>query len=159
MQELSDYDLDLGLLSYSDRLKIRSEGNERYIFDIIRKRYLAFQPEEFVRQLFIHWLLEDRKIPRNLIQLEKKIDINGLYRRFDLIVYDRQIHPLILIECKAPEIKITQDAFDQIAAYQTIIQAPYLIVTHGISSYIAEMSEGVEGYHFLNTVPTWSDIL
>ena len=130
------------------------QNDRKYIFDPIRKKYLVLQQEELVRQSCILWLI-DQGFSRNRLQVEKLIKIHGLTRRFDIVVYDKQVRPYILIECKAPEVRIDQSTFDQIASYQIALNAPYLMVTNGISNFIAHMDHEVQQYRFFNEIPSW----
>ncbi len=152
---LINHNIDVNLLLYSDRLKIKNQGDNAYIFDIIRKKYIVLQPEEMVRQLCIQWLIENEGFNRNAIQVEKAISIQGLKRRFDIVVYDTTIRPLILVECKSPQTKIDQAVFDQLASYQYVLQAPYLLVTNGSQMYIAQMDYEAKRYVFFEEVPDW----
>lgn len=151
---LINYALDLDFLSYKDRLITKEQDGKMYIYDSIRKKFLVLQPEEMVRQLCILWLTCNG-IHRNSIQVEKTIKINGLPRRFDIVVYDKFIKPLILVECKAPDIVINQSTFDQISAYQFALNAPYLLLTNGVKSYITQMNHENKGYHFYDQIPDW----
>lgn len=152
---LTNKALDLQLLSYRDALTIKDQGGKKYIYDSIRKKYLILQPEELVRQLCIMWLIHSG-IHRNNIQVEKSISINGLTRRFDIVIYDKDVKPFILVECKAPTININQSVFDQIASYQWSINAPYLLVTNGIVSFILQINHQNKSYIFFDQVPDWS---
>jgi hypothetical protein len=152
---LINFHIDIDLLHFKDQLITKVDHNKVKLFDIIRKKYLTLQPEEIVRQLCILWLIEDQKFSRNNIQVEKTIDIHGLQRRFDIVVYDKSIFPYILVECKAPQVKITQSTFDQISAYQWVMRAPYLMVTNGSEHYIAKMDEKNKKYEFFSEVPCW----
>lgn len=152
---LIKYNIPANLLQFKDRLKIKKQGDTTYIYDIIRKKYLVLQPEELVRQLCIQWLIEDQGFSRNAIQVEKSIDINGLIRRFDIVVYDHEIDPLILVECKSPQTPINQIVFDQLASYQTVLHAPFLIVTNGSHLYISQMNHETQSYRFFESIPSW----
>ncbi|MCZ2101864.1 MAG: type I restriction enzyme HsdR N-terminal domain-containing protein [Chitinophagales bacterium] len=152
---LIKYNILANLLQFKDHLKIKKQGDTAYIYDIIRKKYLVLQPEELVRQLCIQWLIEDQGFSRNAIQVEKSIDINGLMRRFDIVVYDHEIDPLILVECKSPQTPINQIVFDQLASYQTVLHAPFLIVTNGSHLYISQMNHETQSYHFFESIPSW----
>jgi hypothetical protein len=148
-----DHNLNLDLLRFQDRLIIKRKGEKTYIKDVIRKRFLVMLPEEWVRQLIIHYLVEEVKIPVLKIQVEKKILINGLQRRFDILIYDEDIVPFMIIECKAPQVPITQQVFDQVAAYNQTIKAPYIIITNGISSYTCFTDDKKPGYTFIDKIP------
>lgn len=153
---LVNHNIELDWLKYQHLLKVKKESGNTYIFDIIRKKYILLQPEEMVRQLCIIWLIEEQGFSRNSIQVEKAISINGLSRRFDIVVYDSEIEPFILVECKSPHIKISQATFDQLAAYQSVLHAPFLFVTNGINHYIAKMNHEIKNYDFFDQVPEWS---
>lgn len=154
---LTDKNILIDFLKYRDQLKSKKENDKSYLFDPIRKKNIILQPEELVRQLCILWLINNQEIHRNAIQVEKLININGLSRRFDIVVYDKEIKPFILIECKSPSVKIKQSTFDQIAMYQMALNAPFLIVTNGIDCYIAEINHDEKKYIFYNQVPEWKN--
>ncbi|MBK8627086.1 MAG: type I restriction enzyme HsdR N-terminal domain-containing protein [Saprospiraceae bacterium] len=135
-------------------MSTKEKGGKKYIFDNIRKKYLVLQPEEFVRQLCIAWLIHTG-INRNNIQVEKAININGLLRRFDIVVYDKSIKPYILVECKSPDVTIDQATFDQISAYQVALNAPYLMVTNGVKSYITQLNHVEKTFYFFDAMPDW----
>ena len=152
---LAKHNIAADLLSYRDRLQIKKQGDNTCIFDIIRKKYIVLQPEEMVRQLCILWLIEAQGFSRNAIQVEKTISLQGLKRRFDIVVYDTSIRPLILVECKSPQTKISQAVFDQLASYQYVLQAPYLLVTNGTQMYITRMDYEVKRFVFFDKIPDW----
>jgi hypothetical protein len=153
---LSDHAINLDLLRWKEHLKIKTLDQKNYIFDPIRKKYYILQPEEFVRQLIIVWLIEDQKFSRNLIQVEKLFVLNGMNRRFDIIVYNRQMQACLMVECKSHDVVITQQAFDQISAYQQAIQAPYLMVSNGQISFIAQMNDASKRFEFYSEIPKWN---
>ncbi|MFN8339043.1 MAG: type I restriction enzyme HsdR N-terminal domain-containing protein [Saprospiraceae bacterium] len=148
----SEYNIDLGLLSHTSKFKTKSTSEGRYVFDPIRKKYLIILPEEAVRQACISWLL-DYGISRNRIQVEKSFDINGLNRRFDIVIYDKIFNPYIIVECKAPNVSITQKTFDQIMAYQTVLNATYIMVTNGMATYFARLDMDNKKYIFYDSIP------
>ena len=116
-------------------IKIKEEKGERYIFDTIRKKYLKLQPEEWVRQNFIQYLIQEKSYPASLIEIEKGLKVNTLQKRADVVINSPLGKPLVLIECKAPKVKITQETFEQVARYNTVFKVPYLIVTNGLTHY------------------------
>jgi hypothetical protein len=152
---LTDKNIPIDLLLWKLHLTIAHKDGREYIYDGIRKKYVLLQPEEFVRQLVIVWLINDQKVHRNRIQVEKELLINGLRRRFDIIVYDRNVQPYALIECKAPEVVLNQAVFDQIAVYNMVVQAPFLLVTNGVMTYLASMQHQSLAYTFHSTWPSW----
>ncbi len=145
--------INLNLPAYN--LKIKNKENKFLIFDIIRKKYVHLNHEEWVRQNFIHYLINDKNYPRSLIAVEKQLKINNLSKRTDILIFDKNGLPNIIVECKAPSIKISQDTFDQIARYNLKLNAKYLIVTNGIQHYYCIMNHEEMKYEFLNDIPTF----
>ena len=141
----------LNFRSYSFRLK--STENKTLIFDVIRKKFVSLQPEEWVRQHVLHFLLEDKKYPAGWVQVEKTIPLNRMKRRFDIVVYNPDGSIKILVECKAPEQAIRQETFDQIARYNQVLRAEYLIVTNGLDHYFFTVDAQKENYVFLSDIP------
>jgi len=146
--------LSLNFPSYHFRFK--SSENKQQIFDIIRKKFVRLQPEEWVRQHVIHFLSVDKKYPTSLINVEKTLSLNGLKKRYDVVVFntDGSIH--ILVECKSPNITISQIVFDQIARYNLKMQAEYLMVTNGLDHFYCKMKYDEEKYSFLRQIPDFS---
>jgi hypothetical protein len=150
---LVDKQIDLDLLKYKDELQISHLGGKTFVKDPIRKKNILLQPEEFVRQLLLSHFIKSTSFHRNHIQIEKTLIINDLMRRFDMVIYAKDVTPYILVECKAPDIKISQTTFDQIAVYNMKLNAPYLIVTNGNTTYCARMNHDSKSYEFLNRIP------
>ena len=140
----------LNLPSY--QFKLKNSENKQLIFDIIRKKYVVLTPEEWVRQNFIHFLIYEKKYPISLIAIEKQLTINQLKKRFDALVFNTDGKPHILIECKAPSIKISQNTFDQIARYNIKIKANFLIITNGLTHYCCKFDSKNEQYIFLKNI-------
>lgn len=138
------------------KFQLKNRENKPYIFDCIRKKWLALLPEEWVRQHCLMYLSETKKYPLSLINVEKKLLLNGLTKRYDLVVYDSNGNPQILVECKAPTIKITQASFDQIAQYNSSIKSPLLMVTNGINHYFCKIDSEKKSYQFLKELPDYS---
>lgn len=145
----------LNFPTYSFRFK--NNENKVSIFDVIRKRFMVLQPEEWVRQHCVHYLIEVKKYPISLINVEKELKVNGLKKRYDIVVFntDGSIH--IIVECKAPKIEIKQNTFDQIARYNLALNATYLMVTNGINHYYCCMDFEAEKFHFLKDIPEYKD--
>tara|TARA_R110001583_G_scaffold4351_2_gene25222 strand:+ start:57125 stop:57568 length:444 start_codon:yes stop_codon:yes gene_type:complete len=137
------------------KFRIKSTKNKYAIFDIIRKKYVSLTPEEWVRQHIIHFLVEDKKYPLSLIGIEKKLTINKLTKRTDILVFNTEGLPHIIVECKAPSVNITQNAFDQIARYNLKLNASYLIVSNGLEHYYCKMDFEKEAYVFLEHIPAY----
>ncbi|GAG33027.1 unnamed protein product, partial [marine sediment metagenome] len=123
----------LNLPTYS--FKIKSEGQRKYIFDGVRKKYIQLTPEEWVRQNFVQFLIQEKKYPESLISIEMFFKINKLMKRSDIVIFNKQGNPVVIVECKSPGVKISQDTFDQIARYNMKFKVDYLIVTNGINHY------------------------
>lgn len=121
--------------------KVQKQNGMMMIYDIIRKKYVALTPEEWVRQHVIHYLIEQRDYPAALIAVEKAIDLYGLRRRFDVVCFDRRGEPYLIIECKAPTVGLSQKVFDQVFGYNLVMAARYIAVTNGIAHYCACMDE------------------
>ena len=141
----------LNFPTYSFRFK--NSENKVSIFDEIRKKFIVLTPEEWVRQHVIHYLLQDRNYPKSYINVEKLIKVNGLSKRYDGIVFKPNGDIFLLIECKAPEVPISQDTFDQIARYNLELKAQYLMVTNGLNHYFCQMDFENEKYVFLKELP------
>lgn len=139
--------------SYPFRFKNRE--NKIYIFDVVRKKFVVVQPEEWVRQHVVHYLLKDKNYPLGHINVEKQLLINKLKKRYDVVVFDPQGSIEILVECKSPQITITQDVFDQIARYNLQLKAKYLMVTNGLDNYYCKMDLEEERYTFLRDIPNY----
>ena len=140
------------------KFRIKSSENKYFIFDIIRKKNMVLTPEEWVRQHFVHFLIEEKKYPISLIAVEKKLTINKITKRTDILIFDKNGKPDIIVECKAPSIKITQETFDQIARYNLQLNATYLIVTNGLEHFFCKMDKENECYIFLENIPSYNDI-
>ncbi|WP_418645649.1 type I restriction enzyme HsdR N-terminal domain-containing protein [Tenacibaculum insulae] len=143
----------LNLPSYT--FKLKSNENKTLIFDKWRKKYLVLTPEEWVRQHFVQFLIDEKKYPVSLIALEKQLTINNLKKRTDIVIFSSDGTPNIIVECKAPKIKIGQDTFDQIARYNLKLDANYLVVTNGLQHYFCKLDKENETYIFLKEIPDY----
>ena len=145
----------LNFPTYSFRFK--NSENKVSIFDEIRKKFILLTPEEWVRQHVIHFLLLDKNYPKSYINVEKLIKINDLSKRYDGVVFQPNGEIFLLIECKAPEVAISQQTFDQIARYNLVLKAKYLMVTNGLNHYFCQMDFENEKYVFLKELPEYSN--
>ena len=141
----------LNFPTYSFRFK--NSKNKVAIFDEIRKKFIILTPEEWVRQHVIRYLIEEKNFPKSYINVEKLIKVNDLSKRYDIVVYQPNGELFLLVECKAPEVKITQQTFDQIARYNLVLNAKYLMVTNGLNHYFCQMDFENEKYIFLQELP------
>lgn len=128
-------------------LAIRKEGGKVLIFDMIRKKYVVLTPEEWVRQHFIHYLIEHLNYPKSLFRIEGSLTYNKLQKRSDIVIHTREGKPWMLIECKAPNIKLSQKAFNQVSVYNMTIGARYVAVTNGMVQYCFESKGAGEINH------------
>lgn len=143
----------LDLISYQSRLQVKKQATQSLIFDCIRKKWLVLQPEELVRQLLIQYLLSEKSYPKNRFALEKGLIINELGKRYDVLIYDQDLKPFLLAECKAPQVPLTDAAFRQIANYNMALQVPYLLVTNGIQTFCCKMDYENNSYEFILDIP------
>ena len=145
---------NLNFPTYSFRLK--NSENNTHIFDVIRKKFVVLQPEEWVRQHCVQYLIQEKNYPISLINVEKVVLINGLKKRYDIVVFNPNGSLALVVECKAPKVKITQAAFDQIARYNLTLKASYLMVTNGLNHYFCTMNHDLESFEFLETLPNYN---
>ncbi len=134
-------------------LQFKKEGEKHYIFGTIRQKYLVLQPEEVVRQLVLQYLMQDKGYGKNYIRCEMLLKINTRRKRCDILVFDNDTKPWLLVECKAAYVPITQDTFDQIARYNLALGVEYLVLTNGVETYCCKMNHEAETYDFLEAVP------
>ncbi len=126
------------------------------IFDVFRKKYVALTPEEWVRQNFLMYLVEEKKYPASLIFLEQILKIYKTHKRCDAVVYDKKGTPQCIIEFKAPDVNISQQVFDQIARYNIALGVNYLIVSNGLKHFCCKMNLKTQTCHFLEDIPDYS---
>jgi hypothetical protein len=141
----------LNLPAYN--FKVKDQDGIRFIFDPLRKKYVVLTPEEWVRQNFIQFLIQDKKYPASLIAVEIGLKYNQLQKRADVLIYNKQGQPYLMIECKAPEVKISQETFHQIAAYNMSFKVNYLVVTNGMDHFCCKMDYTENTYQFLQMIP------
>lgn len=141
----------LNLPEYS--LKIQNRDGKSLIFDSIRKKFLILTPEEWVRQNFIQYLIQHLNYPQGLIALEFGIEYNKVKYRPDIVVFNLQGEPFMIVECKAPEVRVDQKVFDQIARYNLNLKVEYLVVTNGMKHFCCRMDYEQKTYKYLNFIP------
>lgn len=142
----------LNLPTYS--FKIKSEGSRKLIFDPFRKKYVVLTPEEWVRQNFAQFLVHERSVPEGRIAVEKSLLHNNMKRRCDLLVYG-DTEAKLMVECKAPDVKISQKVFDQVAVYNLEFKVEYLVVSNGIDHYCCRINFEEEKIEFLKDIPDY----
>lgn len=135
-------------------MKIVEKGNRPYVFDPIRKKYVAFTPEEEVRQTVIAYLTDVMGYPRTALSVEKSISLHGKARRYDLVVYAGN-KPWMIVECKAPSVTLSQDTFDQAAGYNLALGVPYLYMTNSRQHFVVGIDLESRSYEYRNELPAY----
>ena len=136
--------------------RFKNSENKVHIFDPIRKKFVVLQPEEWVRQNVVQFLIHEKKYPKSLINVEKQLTVNTQNKRYDIVIYDSLGNITLLVECKSPKIKIIQETFDQIAKYNMELKAEFLMVTNGLQHFYCKMDFSKEKYTFLEQIPDFS---
>ena len=138
--------------------RIKEDRGKKYIFDEIRRRYVLLTPEEWVRQHMVNYLVTLKKFPLSLISVEKGFNNNRRKQRYDLLVFDRKGEPLMMIECKAPDIDINQHVFDQAGRYNNKYKATYMLISNGLNHYCCQINKTNRQYRFLHEIPEYSEM-
>ena len=137
-------------------IKLREKNGQRQIFDFLRRRYVSLTPEEWVRQHFVHFLIEKKGYPKGLLANEVELRVGDKKLRCDSLLYNKEFQPQMIIEYKAPHIEITQRVFDQITVYNFLLHVDYLIVSNGIQHYCCRMDYKKNSWEFLREIPNYS---
>ncbi len=140
-------------------LRIRNNMGKQEVFDSIRKKFVALTPEEWVRQHFIHYLTDHLNVPRSLIAVEAPLHYHRLKKRSDILVYGKDGAPCLIVECKAPEVPVTQAVFDQVAMYNRELKVPYLAVTNGMVHFACFIDHGSGKIVFLKEIPMFEQMV
>ena len=140
-------------------IKIGEKDGKRTIFDILRRKYVALTPEEWVRQHFVHYLIEHKGYPQGLMGNEIELRIGEKRLRCDTILYNKVLQPRMIIEYKAPTIQLQQKTFDQISTYNLLLHVDYLVVSNGLQHYCCRMDYEHQKYLFLKDIPNYEQIL
>lgn len=138
--------------------RIRENEKRPEIFDEVRKKWVALTPEEWVRQHTIRWLLEIKNYPAALLAVEKTITVNGLSRRCDLVFFTRELNPFLLVECKAPDVSVSQEVFDQAARYNLSLGADLFLITNGLNHFCCRADHEKSVYQFLKDLPAYQPV-
>jgi len=146
--------LQLNLPEYDFRIKKQDE--KLFIFDSQRKRYVSLTPEEWVRQHFIRFLIEEKGYPAAYLAVEKQLNMNGMKKRCDAILYNEYALPALIIELKAPTVRITQATFDQVAVYNAKLKVDYFMISNGIEHYCCRVDIKNARYEFISEIPEYS---
>jgi hypothetical protein len=147
--------IEIDLLFYQNHLRLRREQNRSLIYDPIRRQYFVQTPEEVVRQLLIQYFLEEKKFPQNRIAVEKLLKVENQAKRFDLLVFDKNAQPWMLVECKNPDIRIDEGALLQAVWYNKALRVPYLLLTNGEMTNCWEIQYADGTLVSLESIPDW----
>jgi type I site-specific restriction endonuclease len=149
--------LQLNLPQYSFRIK--KQNDKLVIFDSQRKRYVALTPEEWVRQNFIRFLIEEKGYPAAYLAIEKQLNMNGMKKRCDAILYNEHAQPFLIIELKAPNVAISQATFDQVAVYNAKLKVDFFIISNGIEHFCCKVNLETARYEFFPEIPDFNQIV
>ncbi len=147
--------LQLDFWSYHTRLRRSERNGKAFVFDPIRRKNVALTPEEALRQLVVQYLLDAKQYPATHIRVEIGLTLNGMPRRCDIAVFDPQLRPWLLIECKSPKVPLEQAAFEQVARYNFVFQAPFLAITNGEATFCAYLDHKRNTFAFLSDLPPY----
>ena len=137
------------------QIPIKNKENKTLVFDSIRKKWLKLIPEEWVRLNCIEFLVNEKKISRSLISVEKEFKLNDLKKRFDIVVFNKKGEIYLLVECKAPNVKISQSVFNQISKYNLVLKSKFLMISNGINHYFFVMNFKRQKIEFLKELPSY----
>lgn len=140
------------------KFRLKRVGDKEQIFDVVRKKFVALTPEEWVRQHVIHFLNLKKEYPLSLMAVETLVVVNRLKQRADIVIYSRKGVPQIIIECKAPSVQINQTVFNQAARYNMTLKVDYLFFTNGLNHYIAKLNYINQTYSFLKDIPLYNSL-
>ncbi len=149
--------LKLDLLAQQDKIRVKSGAPGTLLWDPVRRQWVHSTPEELVRQLLILHLSEVGGFRLTHMQVERVIKVNGMTRRFDLLLNDADLQPFLLVECKSPTTQVDQNVFEQIAHYNSALQVPYLLVTNGTSHFCCAIDHQEKQFSFLDQIPRPTD--
>jgi virulence-associated protein VagC len=138
--------------------KITGKEGHKMILDPVRRRYLKLTPEEWVRQNFIQYLINEGKYPAGLLGIEVMFRFNKLMRRVDILVHNRSGVPVMIVECKAPEVALDENVFEQIATYNLKYKVPYLVVTNGDHHYACKFNHEAMSFEYLLVIPLYEEL-
>ncbi len=139
-------------------LKFSGDADKITVWDRTRQKYVAFTPEENVRQHFVNYLITSLGYPATHLMNEVSVNLNGLSRRCDTVAYDRSLTPKVIVEYKAPNVRITNEVFAQIARYNLVLKVDWLIVSNGLKHYCVKMDYDTGGYTFQKEIPAYSSL-
>ena len=136
-------------------IKMREQGGKRQIFDFLRRKYVALTPEEWVRQHFVHFLINHKGYPQGLLTNEVELKVGDKKLRCDTLLYNRALQPQMIIEYKAPHVEITQQVFNQITVYNHLLHVDFLVISNGLQHFCCRMDYDHQSYAFLQEIPDY----
>ncbi len=139
-------------------IKIIEKDNKQVIFDILRRKYVALTPEEWVRQHFIHYLIEHKHYPAGLLANEMELKIGDKRLRCDTVLYDRTLKPQMIIEYKAPTVTLNQKVFNQVFSYNILLHVDYFIISNGVHHICCKIDREQQKYVFLQEIPDYEQL-
>lgn len=139
-------------------IKTRTLNGQKQVFDIIRKKFVALTPEEWVRQHFINYLVEHKQYPIGLISVEMPVMINRMPQRADIVVYNRKAKPVVVVECKAPTVTLSNSTYTQAARYNLVLKAQVLVVTNGVSHFCSKIDLVKKSFSPLTEIPNFVEV-
>ena len=140
------------------QFRFRSSGVKEEIFDPVRKKFIVLTPEEWVRQNIVQYLINSLNVPQSLMVIEKSLVLNRMKKRADVLIYNFSGEPLMIVECKAPGVRITQKTFDQVARYNMVFKVKFLLVTNGLEHFICTVNFNDSTYSFLTQIPDYAQM-
>ena len=140
------------------QFRTKGIGDKVQIFDSVRKKFVALTPEEWVRQHFIRFLINQQKFSAGLVAVEMPVKVNDLSQRADIVLYNRKGRPVVIVECKAPTVAVTRAVFNQAARYNTKLKVDYLIVTNGLQHFCAKLLDDSGTYELMKAIPAADEI-
>lgn len=149
--------LESSLIYPTFNVRIKHENNKAYVFDEIRKKWILLTPEEWVRQHLINHLVTQKNVPASLISVEKEINLNNTRKRYDAVVYNKTMNPVLLIECKAPDVPITEITLEQTLRYNLILGVNYLLMTNGLTQFVIQVENGKA--KLINDLPNYNELI
>ncbi len=145
--------IELNLTQYNSKLKMKKEGKVTLVFDPVRNKHIVLQPEELVRQLLLIYLIQEKKYPIGKVAVEFGLKVNELQKRCDILLYDKDFKPFMIVECKAPSVEINDAVFFQAAIYNLPLQVPYIMLSNGIRNYCAKLDYEYNKVEVLEELP------
>lgn len=149
--------MESSLIYPTFNVRIKHENNKAFVFDEIRKKWILLSPEEWVRQHLINHLVTQKNVPASLISVEKEINLNNTRKRYDAVVYNKTMNPLLLIECKAPDVAITETTLEQTLRYNLILGVNYLLMTNGLKQFVIKVENGKA--KLLSDLPDYNELI